>query len=65
MTSDHNVNLENSTPQAHNRKSLPAEGFCSNLSGKQSVCYRALSIARAVSNEYMSEFLVWPKHKGK
>jgi hypothetical protein len=68
MTADHDVNLESGTPKVDNRNSLPAEGSCSNLSGIQSVCSTASSVARVVSTEYMSEFLVWPdtpKHKGK
>jgi hypothetical protein len=68
ITADHDVNLESGTPKVDNRKSLPAEGSCSNLSGRQSMCSRASSVARVVSTEYMSEFLVWPdtpKHKGK
>jgi hypothetical protein len=58
ITADHDVNLESGTPKIDNRNSLPAEGSCSNLSDTQSVCSRASSVARAVSTEYMSEFLV-------
>jgi hypothetical protein len=68
MAADHDVNLESGTPKADNRKSLPAEGSCSNLSGRQYVCSRNSSVARVVSTEYMSEFAVWPdtpKRKGK
>jgi hypothetical protein len=68
MASDHNVNLESGTPRVEDRKSLPAEGSCSNLSDGQYVCSRASSVARVVRTEHMSEFLVWPntpKRKGK
>jgi hypothetical protein len=68
MTADHNANLESGTLKVDNRKSLPVEGSCSNLSCRKSVCSRASSVARVVSTEYMNEFLVWPdtpKHKGK
>jgi hypothetical protein len=68
MTADHDVNLESSTPKVDNRKILPAEKSCSDLSGRQSLCSRASSVATVVSTEYMSEFLVLPdtpKCKGK
>jgi hypothetical protein len=68
MTADHDVNLESFTPKVDNKKSLPAKGSCSNLSDRQSVCSKASSVARVVSTENMSEFLVWPdtpKRKGK
>jgi hypothetical protein len=68
MTAENDVNLESDIPKVNSRKSLPAEESCSNLSGRQSVCSRASSVARVVSTEYMSEFLVWPdtpKRKGK
>jgi hypothetical protein len=48
MTADHDVNLESVTPKLDNRKSLPAEGSCSNLYGGQSMCSRASSVATVV-----------------
>jgi hypothetical protein len=60
MTADHDVNLESGTLKVDNRKSLPAEGSCSNLSGRQCVCSRDSPVAIVVSSEYMCEFLVWP-----
>jgi hypothetical protein len=67
MADDYDANLESGTPKVDNRKSLLAEGSCSNLSGRRPVCSRASSVARVVSTEHISEFLVWaetPKRKG-
>jgi hypothetical protein len=66
MAADHEVKYESGTPKAGDKKSLPAEE--GNLSGRQSVCSTVSSVARVVSTEYMSEFLVWPnkpKREGK
>jgi hypothetical protein len=37
ITADHDRNLENITPDVDYRTRPPAEGSCSNLSGRQSV----------------------------
>lgn len=66
LATGHDVNLGSGTSKADKRKSLPAEGCCSNLCGGQSVCCRASSFARFASTEHKSELLVWPgtpKHK--
>jgi hypothetical protein len=64
MAADSDVNLGVGTP----KDSLPAEVYCSNLSGGHSMCSRASSDMTVVCTEYMREFLVWldaPQHKGK